>query len=147
MSHPQNLNVPDPEIGTDSLLPHRSISNVPFAQVGLGQYPPQSAPNQAHPVVSDFANGSGHIFSMYLEMATEEDKKMVEDWKADADGILIFVRLSSGIVLLLHAHAMAIDWSILRCCRNVDICIDSGYPTEPTRYFQLLPGEHLSDAC
>ena len=31
---------------------------------------------------------------MYLEMATEEDKKMVEDWKADADGILIFVRLS-----------------------------------------------------
>ena len=30
---------------------------------------------------------------MYLEMATEEDNKMVEDWKADADGILIFVRL------------------------------------------------------
>jgi hypothetical protein len=30
---------------------------------------------------------------MYLEMATEEDKKMVENWKADADGILIFVRL------------------------------------------------------
>ena len=31
---------------------------------------------------------------MYLEMATEEDKKMVENWKADADGILIFVRRS-----------------------------------------------------
>ena len=30
---------------------------------------------------------------MYLEMAAEEDKKMVEDWKADADGILIFVRI------------------------------------------------------
>jgi len=30
---------------------------------------------------------------MYMEMATEEDKKMVEDWKADAEGILIFVRL------------------------------------------------------
>ena len=30
---------------------------------------------------------------MYLEMATEEDKKMVESWKADADGILIFVRI------------------------------------------------------
>ena len=26
-------------------------------------------------------------------MATEEDEKMVEDWKADAKGILIFVRL------------------------------------------------------
>ena len=30
---------------------------------------------------------------MYMEMATEEDKKMVEDWKADVDSILIFVRL------------------------------------------------------
>jgi hypothetical protein len=29
---------------------------------------------------------------MYLEMATEEDKKMAENWKDDADGILIFVR-------------------------------------------------------
>ena len=28
---------------------------------------------------------------MYMEMATEEDVKMVETWKADADGILIFV--------------------------------------------------------
>ena len=28
---------------------------------------------------------------MYLEVATEEDKKMAEGWKADADGILIFV--------------------------------------------------------
>jgi hypothetical protein len=40
-----------------------------------------------------FIDGSGPIFSMYLEMAGEEDKKMVEGWKADADGILIFVRL------------------------------------------------------
>ena len=31
---------------------------------------------------------------MYLEMAAEEDKKMAEDRKADADGILIFVRPS-----------------------------------------------------
>ena len=30
---------------------------------------------------------------MYLEMATEEDKKMVESWNEDANGILIFVRL------------------------------------------------------
>ena len=94
MSHPhENFNLPNPEFGIDHLILHCSISNVPFAQVGLGQYPPQPALNQEHPVVSDFADGSGHIFSMYLEMATEEDKKMVEDWKADADGILIFVRL------------------------------------------------------
>jgi hypothetical protein len=36
---------------------------------------------------------------MYMEMAEEEDKKMAETWKADAEGILVFVRLH----LLAHA--------------------------------------------
>ena len=31
---------------------------------------------------------------MYMEKAEEEDKKLAESWQADADGILIFVRLS-----------------------------------------------------
>ena len=65
---------------------------------------------------------------MYFQMATEEDKKMVESWKADADGILIFVRLSSDLVL--HADSMVIDWSLLCCCRNVDLGVNTGYPTE-----------------
>ena len=49
-------------------------------------------------IESDYVDGSGPIFSMYLEMAIEEDKKMAENWKADAEGILIFVRLSSDLV-------------------------------------------------
>ena len=65
----------------------------PSTEIGDDQDPPQSGQNQALRSVSDFVDGSGPIFSMYLEMATEEDNKMVEDWKADADGILIFVRL------------------------------------------------------
>jgi hypothetical protein len=28
---------------------------------------------------------------MYLEMAAEEDKRAADSWKADADGILVFV--------------------------------------------------------
>jgi len=60
-------------------------------------YPPQLAPNQSSQGVPNFVDGSGPIFSMYLEMATEEDKKMAENWKADADGILIFV----GLYLLI----------------------------------------------
>ncbi|KAN0140518.1 hypothetical protein V8E53_001727 [Lactarius tabidus] len=74
--------------------------NVPNAGIGVDQYPPQSAQNQASPGVSNFVDGSGHIFSMYLEMATEEDKKIVENWKADADGILIFTGLFSAAVAL-----------------------------------------------
>ena len=80
MSHlHNNLN---PEIGTDSILPHCSITTVlpaPSAQVSVGQDPPQSAQNPASYGVSNYADGSGHIFSMCLEMATEEDKKMVEN--------------------------------------------------------------------
>ncbi|KAN0140515.1 hypothetical protein V8E53_001724, partial [Lactarius tabidus] len=77
--------------------PHETV-NVPNAGIGYDQYPPQSAPNQAPRNVSDFVDGSGQIFSMYLDMATEEDKKMVENWKADADGILIFTGLFSAAV-------------------------------------------------
>ncbi|KAH9053597.1 hypothetical protein EDB87DRAFT_1539636, partial [Lactarius vividus] len=46
-------------------------------------------------------DGSGPIFSLYLEMATEEDKKVAENWKADADGILIFTGLFSATVASL----------------------------------------------
>jgi hypothetical protein len=82
---------------------------------------------------------------MYLEMATEEDKKMAENWKADADGILIFVRrylLMSCCVI--HADSLAIDRSILRCCCIVDLSVDSGPSTEPTGHLQFLPCKYLS---
>ena len=36
-------------------------------------------------------DGSETLFSMYLELAKAEDEKMVDQWKGDADGILIFV--------------------------------------------------------
>ncbi|KAH9055306.1 hypothetical protein EDB87DRAFT_1763480 [Lactarius vividus] len=71
--------------------------------VGIGdeQHTPHSAPLQTPPRVSNFVDGSGPIFSLYLEMATEEDKKMAEKWKADADGILIFTGLFSAAVASL----------------------------------------------
>ena len=78
-------------------FPHHFIMAVSAAAPapigGDHLYPPQSVPVQVHQGVSNFADGSGPIFSMYLDIATEEDKRMAENWKADADGILIFVRL------------------------------------------------------
>jgi len=79
---------------------HENI-NVHNAGIGADLYPPDSAQNQALRGVSNFVDGSGSIFSMYLEMATEEDKKIVENWKADADGILIFTGLFSAAVASL----------------------------------------------
>ena len=63
----------------------------PAADVGDPQ-DPRSAQNQESKGISDHVDGSGPIFSLYLEMAAEEDKKMADNWKDDADGILIFVR-------------------------------------------------------
>ncbi|KAF8257558.1 hypothetical protein EI94DRAFT_1278403, partial [Lactarius quietus] len=65
------------------------------------QYPPSSAQNKATPGEANFIDGSGRLFSMYIEMATEEDKKMAEAWQADADGILIFTGLFSAAVASL----------------------------------------------
>ena len=82
-----------------SLLHDLSSPFLPFETGDHRQYPPGqapgpplSAPNQESRGVSDHVDGSGPIFSLYLEMASEEDKKMAENWKDDADGILIFVR-------------------------------------------------------
>jgi hypothetical protein len=63
----------------------------PATLIGDGLYPPQSAQNQPSQGESDFVDGSGPIFSMYIKMAEEEDTKMAESWKADADSILVFV--------------------------------------------------------
>jgi hypothetical protein len=39
---------------------------------------------------------------------------------------------------------MTIDRSILRCCCNIDLSIDSGPTTEPSGHLQFLPREYLS---
>jgi len=39
---------------------------------------------------------------MYLQLAGEEDKKMTENWKGDADGILIFVSHQSTSSTSIH---------------------------------------------
>ena len=62
-------------------------------KIGDRLWPPRSVPNKASQGESGFIDSSGPILSMYMEMAEEEDKKLAESWKADADGILIFVRL------------------------------------------------------
>ena len=82
-----------------SLLHDLSSPSLPFETGDYPQYPPGqapgpplSAPSQELRGISGHVDGSGPIFSLYLEMASEEDKKMAENWKDDADGILIFVR-------------------------------------------------------
>ena len=50
---------------------------------------------------------------MYLERAEEEDRKMAESWKADADGILIFVRFYPQILGFTYATRDRLVYSLL----------------------------------
>jgi len=64
---------------------------------------PQSAQNQTSQGHSNFSDGSGPLFNMYVKMAEAEDTKMADRWQKDADGILIFTGLFSAAVAALVA--------------------------------------------
>ena len=69
---------------------------------------------------------------MYNETAGEEDRKMAESWKADADRILIFVSYITQYITTL-APIMGIGWSVLRCTCNFGCGLDTGPSAESTR--------------
>ncbi|KAI0249955.1 hypothetical protein BJV78DRAFT_624418 [Lactifluus subvellereus] len=49
--------------------------------------------------MSDCVDGSGPLFAMYLNMADEEDQKMDERWKAEAQCIILFVSVLSALYM------------------------------------------------
>ena len=128
---------------TTNVLPKIGLGFGLGAGISIGGYPPQSTQNQTPPVISNFSDGSWRIFSMYLERAKEEDEKIAESWQADANGILVFVRLPSNP--MLRANSLVIDWFVLRCRRIFDLSVNSRHSTEPTRDLQLLPRRYLSE--
>ncbi|KAH8993836.1 hypothetical protein EDB86DRAFT_1313845 [Lactarius hatsudake] len=75
--------------------------DTPEPGAGNNQFSSAPTQNQAPDGESNFSDGSGPLFSMYLERAEEEDKKMAESWKGDAEGILVFTGLFSAAVATL----------------------------------------------
>ena len=80
---------------------------------------------------------------MYLDRAEEEDKKMAESWKGDADGILVFVSAHLLSCPLL-VDSRVTDWSFLRRCRVTAFGLRPGPPAGLSGHFSVLPREHLS---
>jgi hypothetical protein len=82
---------------------------------------------------------------MYLEMIGEEDKKMAEGWKADADGILIFV---GSYLQLCALHILRVlDWFIFRSSGDVDLSINSVYSAKLAGRPHIPRRKYLSDSC
>src|SRR6267154_4189278 len=60
---------------------------------GMGVSTPQTEPRKSSQKDSNTSDGSEALFSMYLDRVIEEDRRMVESWNGDAEGMLTFVRL------------------------------------------------------
>ena len=63
---------------------------------------------------------------MYLKLAGDEDKKITENWKGDADGILIFVSRHFTCGTATHTHPEVEDRFILRCRCNLGWGVRAG---------------------
>ena len=107
-------------------------------------HPPQPGQNDPLQEVSGFADGSGPLFSMYLKLAEEEDKKMTENWKGDADGILIFVSRHSTCRASTCVYSEAEDWFILCRRRGIRRSIRPGPQAKFPGHFSILPRKHFS---
>jgi len=106
--------------------------------------PPQLGQNHPPRGESGFVDGSGPLFSMYLQLAGEEDKKMTENWKGDADGILIFVSHHSTSGTFTHTHTKVEDRFILCRRRNISRRVCPGPQAQLTGHLSVLPRKHLS---
>ena len=84
---------------------------------------------------------------MYLQLAGEEDKKMTENWKGDADGILIFVsrRFACGSTATRTTNPEFGDRFILCSRRNPSHSVCAGPQAELSGHLSILPCKHLSD--
>ena len=107
-------------------------------------YPPQPGRNDSVQEVSGFVDGSGPLFSMYLKLAEEEDKKMTDNWKGDADGILIFVSRHSTCPASTRVYLEAEDRFILCRRRGIHRSIRPGSQAKFPGHFSVLPRKHLS---
>jgi hypothetical protein len=92
----------------------------------------------------DFDNidGSSPLFSMYLKVSDAEDEKMASGWRADADGILVFV--SGNVTYELLIAKRNADWFIFCCSRGIFIHITYRPPTRTPRISSRSSRRHPS---
>lgn len=97
-----------------------------------------------------FTDPSGPLFSIYLDRAEDQDKKMTDCWKADADGILIFV---SGHIRFLFScqvriyRPVCLHCQLFNCGCDVYWSLHSGPQAKLPGYLRILSCKYLSDTC
>ena len=131
----------------DTRMPILPYATTDIPSTSLTPHPLAGHPGQNNPPQeeSGFADSSGPLFSMYLQLAGEEDKKMTESWKGDADGILIFVSRRSMCGASTHIHPEVEDWFILRRRGGIGRGVRAGSQAKFPGHISILPRKHLSN--
>lgn len=89
----------DVETGEDTISPVQGTSQemiLTLSSTYLGLLDAIAGPhtqiNGQTPEINNYEDPSSTIWSVYVSEAETYDKTFIEDWAADMDGILIFVR-------------------------------------------------------
>ena len=93
---------------------------------------------------STFGDSSRRLFSLYSEIATEEDDKKIDRWQKDADGILVFVSHYLEILAAICIDWNTIDRFILCCCRWDAGHVHRRPKTRPSGDLRILSREYVS---
>ena len=80
---------------------------------------------------------------MYLDRVIEEDNKMVESWKGDADGMLVFVGIQTTTSATSAFNVEILDWSLLCGNRDFAISIYLRYSAELAKHVSFLSRIYL----
>jgi hypothetical protein len=80
---------------------------------------------------------------MYLDRVIEDDKRMVDSWKGDAEGMLTFVGLQTAFHTAAH-NLEIVDWSLLCRSRSIACSVYPGYSAEPAGDLSFLSRTYLS---
>ena len=81
---------------------------------------------------------------MYIDRVIEEDSKMVESWKGDADGMLVFVSFQTSTTSRNSAsNLQLLDWSLLCCNRDFAISVYHGHSADLTEHVSFLSHIYL----
>jgi hypothetical protein len=101
----------------------------------IGEHPNDQSPHGD----SSPSNGSESLFSMYIDRVIEEDSKMVESWKGDADGMLVFVSFQTSTTSRTSPfNLQIIDRSLLCCDRDFAISVYLRYSPELAKHVSFF---------
>ncbi|KAN0137246.1 hypothetical protein V8E53_004956 [Lactarius tabidus] len=94
---PANIAVAPP---TDRPNPHRLPNHITNTNERPNKNPPipQTTKGSQDQWDENHGDSSDGLWSMYLTEAEKQDKEMIENWKGDTDGILVFTGLFSATV-------------------------------------------------